>query len=159
MFIRKTRKLLCFALCIAFVIASFTTVFAETDSSEIEYLEDGSYFETIIEEDNPSMSLFSTTKTKSSSKTVYYKNSNNTTLWYVKVNGKFTYNGSTSSCTSSQVTAAAPASTWSVTNKKASKSGSTAKASATGVKKVNGITTQTVPRTVTLTCSKNGNLS
>lgn len=48
---------------------------------------------------------------------------------------------------------------WSVGNKKASKSGNTAKASATGVRYTNGHAVQSITRTVTLTCSATGNFS
>ena len=44
-------------------------------------------------------------------------------------------------------------------NKKASKSGNTAKASATGVRYTNGHAVQSITRTVTLTCSATGNFS
>lgn len=119
---------------------------------------------TVIEEipsyTNPGISLYSTAaKTKTGSKTVYYKNANNETLWYVKVTATFSYNGSTSTCKSASVTANSNNSSWKVSNKKSSYSGNHGTASATGKKYLFGIVTSTINRSVTLTCLPNGTLS
>ena len=70
------------------------------------------------------------------------------------VTGKFTYNGSTSKCTSASATAASNSSSWKITDKSSSRSGNEAKASATAQRK--GVDYH---RTVTLSCSKTGKLS
>lgn len=118
---------------------------------------------TVIEEIpvsiNPGISLYSTAQTKTGSKTVYYKNADNETLWYVKVTATFSYNGSTSTCKSASVTAGSNNSYWKVSNKKSSYSGNHGTASATGKKYLFGIVTSTINRSVTLTCSPNGTLS
>lgn len=101
----------------------------------------------------------SSTKTKTASKTVEYQNGEGTTLWYVKVTGTFIYNGSTSSCSKSSVSAASYNSSWTISNKSSYKSGNTAYASATGIKKFMSVTIQTITRNVSLSCSKNGTLS
>lgn len=118
---------------------------------------------TVIEE-NPvsAISLYSTTsttKTKTGSKTVYYKDANNKTLWYVKVTATFSYNNKTSTCTSASVTAASYNSYWKVSNKSSSHSGNHGTASATGKKYLAGIVISTINKSVTLTCSKDGALS
>lgn len=126
---------------------------------DTEYLEDGSFFETIITYSNTSP-LAKASSTASGSKTVNYKNSSGTILWYVKVNGTFTYKkGSSSTCTSASVTAASNNSLWKVGNKSSSKSGSTAKATATGTHYRGSTPINSVTKTVSLTCSKNGVLS
>ncbi|MDR0519773.1 MAG: hypothetical protein LBG82_06960 [Clostridiales Family XIII bacterium] len=126
--------------------------------TNVVYQNDGSYFVTTIAE-TKSPALRASTTTKTSSKITTYYGSSGNTLWYVKVTGTFSYNGSTSSCTASTVTAAAPASNWSISSTSASKSGNQATASATA-NRYNGLTVvQTVSRTVTLTCSSNGTLS
>ena len=140
------------------------SVFAQTDvaPSTIEYLDDGSYFETIIEDIDPiehNISVLATSKTVTKSKTTHYKNADGDTMWYVKVTGTFTYNGSTSKCTSSSVTAASQNSNWKVSNKSSSYTGSKAKASATGKKYFQGTVIQTINKTVTLTCSPSGTFS
>lgn len=96
----------------------------ETDSTqtETEYLPDGSYFITVIETDDTSVSLFSTTTTKS--KTSTYHDANGNARWYVKVTGTFTYGNGTSKCTSSSVSAKSyDTSAWRISSKSASKSG------------------------------------
>jgi hypothetical protein len=142
------------------VLAMSSPAFADSgENLTTEYLPDGSYYETIIETSSPSFSLFATSSTKSGSKTVNYKNSSGTVLWYVKVSGSFTYNGSTSSCTSSTVTAASQSSYWTISGKSASKSGNVATASATAKRYSGSIVVQTVNETIHLTCSANGTLS
>lgn len=75
-------------------------------------------------------------------------------MWSISVTGTFSYNGSSCTCTKATVSTTKPSSMWSLSNKKASKSGNKAIASVTG--HAPGVT---VTRTVTLTCSPSGNLS
>ena len=154
------RKIVGIITCLVLIMASSVTAFADTKTvSAIEYMEDGSYIETVIEENSPGIMLFASAKTKSGSKTAKHKNSSGTTLWEVKVTGVFSYNGSSSKCTSSKADASAPHASWSIRDKDESKSGSTARGEATAVKKVNGIVTNTMTKNVSLTCSRNGTLS
>lgn len=71
--------------------------------TETVRLENGDYLETVIV-DVPTISsgisTFSTTKTVTKTKTTSYKNANGSTLWSVSIRASFTYNGSTSRCTS-----------------------------------------------------------
>lgn len=134
--------------------------FAGTNKEvQIEYLPDGSYIETVIEDGPLATTLFAESNVITKSKTSKYMSSSGTTLWYVKVTGTFKYDGTSSRCTDATVTAAAPGVYWHIQSKSASKSGSTAKATATAKKVVGGVTTKTVTRTVKLTCSKNGTFS
>lgn len=110
----------------------------------------------IYEETPSSLNVFSSTQTKSGSKTVRYENASGTTLWYVKVTASFTYNGSSSTCTSASVTADSHSSNWSVSNKSSWKSGDTGYASATGHLHSGGEIVQTISRTVSLKCSNTG---
>lgn len=129
-------------------------------TTEIESLPNGDIIETIIELDTPSeVSIFSTSKTTSGSKTTRYKSSSGTVLWSVKVYGTFTFNGSSAKCTSSKVTATAPAKSWYISSSSAAKSKNSATAKATAKKKTGTATTETITRSVTLTCSKSGKLS
>lgn len=138
-------------------LAQSTTV-----KSDIEYLDDGSYFETIIEDETPSstpniLSAAKTTATKS--KTTYYKNSSGQVMWYVKVTGTFKYGDGTSICTKATVTAASKGDTWRISNKTSKSYSNKAQASATGKQYANGIVIKTISKTVTLTCSSTGKFS
>ena len=150
-----TALIMIFALSVP-VIADETT--GETvESVTVEYLEDGSYYETVVTVDDTvgdDSGIMSTAKTKTGSKKASYKSKSGDVLWYVKVTGKFTYNGSTSKCTSASATAASNSSSWKITDKSSSRSGNEAKASATAQRK--GVDYH---RTVTLSCSKTGKLS
>lgn len=149
-----------FIICIIILsLAIFPDIKA---SAEVVYSfnEDLIYCTTVIEEIPISTySSYSTSKTKTGSKTVYYKDANGNTLWYVKVTATFSYNGNTSIYKSASVTAVSCNSNWKVSNKSSSYSGNHGTASATGKKYLAGVVTSTINKSVTLTCSKNGTLS
>lgn len=136
----------------------------------IEKCEDGSFFETVIVDESERPDCYnlcsnnlaiiaSSEKTQTKSKITSYKNSEGKVMWYVKVTGTFTYNGTSSRCTNSSITAASNNKLWKVTNKSASKSGNKASATATGTHYQNGIAIQKLVKTVTLTCSPSGRFS
>lgn len=126
------------------------------ESSSIEWLDDGSYYLTVIE-DVPSEGIVPfAAKTVTKSKTAYYKNSKGVTLWQVKVTGTFTYGNGTAKCTKATPSAVAKATTWRVSNISSSKSGNKATATATGKQYVNGRLTKSSTKSVTLTCSSTG---
>jgi hypothetical protein len=155
------RVVLIVSLISALVLLSATSIFAaEQDTVVTEYFPDGSYLEVTVEEQSSPFSLFAATSTKSGSKTATYKNSAGDSLWSVKVSGTFSYNGSTSSCTSSSVIATVYSSYWSIVSKSASKSGNNATATATAKQYSSlGIAIATATYTVNLTCSASGTLS
>ena len=96
---------------------------------------------------------------KEGSKTIYCKNSAGKTMWSLTVKGTFTYNGSTSSCTSASASTSITDATWKITNKSSSKSGNTAKATATAICYLNGNPINSATKTVSLKCSASGKLS
>ena len=145
---------------IAFFILIFSisfSAYAATPTQQIEYLPDGSYIVTEIISEPSDFSLFSTTQTKS--KTSTYYNSAKVKVWSVTVKGTFSYGNGTSSCLSASCSTTSYNASWSVGNKTASKSGNTAKASATGVYYSQGHAVESVTRIVTLTCSATGKFS
>lgn len=150
-----TALIMIFALAVPVMADEIT---GETvESVTMEYLEDGSYYETVItvdDNENGDSGIMSTTKTKTGSKKASYKNKSGDVLWYVKVTGKFTYNGSTSKCTSASATAASNSSSWKIIDKSSSKSGNKAIGKATAKEQSTSLT-----RAVTLSCSKTGKLS
>lgn len=160
------RKILT-ALLILTVIFSISdaniTAKAATNTSnqtDITLLENGDYLETTISDSTtflPKISLLSTNKSITKTKTVKYKNKNGTLLWYVAIKATFTYNGTTSKCTSRTPSAAAPASTWSIKSLSSSKSGNSA--TATAVATQTGIISQDYTKSVTISCNKNGVVS
>ena len=154
------KKLIMILTCLLlFTICSPVYGAEQIESSEIEYLDDGSYFETVITtESNSGMTTLSS-KSVTKTKTSYYKNSNGTILWYVKVTGTFTYGNGSSKCTSSSVTAESKSEAWKITSKSASKSGNKATAKATAKRYYGGSVAETKNKTVTLTCSPSGNFS
>ena len=118
----------------------------------IEYLTDGSYYETTITtNDFHSYSLIRTASlTRSANKTTTYTSSSGAKLWSVTVTGNFSYiKGKSSKCTSSSVSATAYS----------SKSGNTAIATATGTEYLQGKPIISRTKKVSLTCDVNGNLS
>lgn len=154
------KKLIMILTCLLlFTICSPVYGAEQIESSEIEYLDDGSYFETVITtESNSGMTTLSN-KSVTKTKTSYYTNSNGTILWYVKVTGTFTYGNGSSKCTSSSVTAESKSGAWKITSKSASKSGNKATAKATAKRYYGGSVAETKNKTVTLTCSPSGNFS
>lgn len=131
--------------------ASATEVKTETT---IEYLDNGDYIETTI----TYYETDSRAATKSGSKTSTYKSDSGTALWSVTVNGTFTYNGTTSSCTSVSRSASASASGWSIKSSSCTKSGNCASATATATYK-KGLVSYDKSLTVNLYCSPYGILS
>lgn len=148
-------------LCIVAMLFTMqsTYVFAESPIITKEDLGNGYYTLTVIEDISSPISLLASDSTATKSKTTYFKNSNDETLWYVKVTGTFTYNGTTSKCTASTPSAKSYDSAWKISDINGSKSGNTATASAVGTLYQLGAVIQTVPKTVTLTCSSTGKFS
>lgn len=156
------KKIICCFLslicCISFSLSAIHATEAKNNSdSYIEYLDNGDYLMiTLIQES--SLVSSRAPKTTSGSKKVSYMH-DNTVLWTVTVSGKFSYTGSTSTCTSASVSTTCPSSSWKIVNKSSSKSGNTAIAKATGKKYLSGVCIQTVDRIVKLSCSSSGKLS
>lgn len=153
-----------FAFLLTFIMALSTTCVAfagempapsNTYPVEYEYFDDGSYIVTTITEE-PSVSFARATSTKTASKTATYKSSSGASLWSVTITGTFSYNGSSAKCTAASVSTNIYNNAWKISNKSASKSGSTAIATATGKQYKNGSILSQIEKTVKLTCSKNG---
>ncbi len=126
----------------------------DSDTSEIIMLADGDYIVvTLI----PAVSRATQVKGK---EYVYYNNSADVAEWVMTLTGTFTYDGRTSSCTSSRCTVTIyDDSGWELVSKSATKSGNTAYAEATFAKKLLGVTISRPTYEITLTCDKDGNMS
>ena len=121
---------------------------------EVTYYPDGSYTTTEVIQAGSRASGGTT-----GSKVKKHYNSNGSLMWKVTLTGSFTYTGSSATCTSSSISTTVYDSTWSTGSKSASKSGSTAKGSATMNRKVNGTTVTSTTANLSLTCSADGKLS
>ncbi len=154
------KKFIFLSILFIFLFSSILNVSASTVNSdntvvEIEYLEDGSYFETIVQ----TQSLAKTTS-KIGTKTLNYKSSSGETLWSITVYATFTYlNGVSCSCTNVSGSSVSYNSTWKVTSAATSKSANKASASATGKHYSGSTLVESISKTVTLTCDTYGNLS
>lgn len=149
-------------LCISFLTFSHSILNVsafETNPTRIytkEKLENGYYLETII----TNYCTQAKSSIKSGTKTATYRDTNGKALWSITVNGKFTYNGKSATCTSSTYSKANYSTSWKLSNAKASKNGATASASITAkLYHQNGSILKTIDKTVKLTCSPNGSLS
>lgn len=68
-----TKHILAAVICVAFALNLIQPVQAQESIAEIEYLSDGSYYLTEIQEDSvPSIGLLAATKTKTASRTTKY---------------------------------------------------------------------------------------
>ena len=152
-------------LSLALIILSILSLFAFQSNAveiyegtivDIEYLDDGSYIVTYLDDgitylpgDAPNATVVTKSKTKK------FYNSEGATMWYVRVVGTFRYNGTTSTCTEVSHAASAPGSTWSIISASSSKSGNHATATATA-RHTLGNSYSDYTRSVTLTCSPTG---
>lgn len=153
-----TKKIISILTAICLFIALPCTTFASNsiitvdESSEITYLDDGSYYVTTITE-----SLARSTKSGSRSTTYY--SSSDVALWKVTIKGTFSYDGTSATCTSASHTVTIYDSAWYTYSQNSYESSNKAIAEVTMKQKMLGITITTRNVTLTITCDKNGNLS
>lgn len=158
----KSKRLFSCLLTIAllFSLCGFTCFAAPGSTNEqnhvqIETFDDGSYIvdELIIHEPE-GLSTLASYKTKSATRTYTYYNAANKKAWTFSLTGTFKYNGSTSSATAASVSSETFVIGWKCDSKSASKSGATAKGTATFKNIV-----QTKNISIGLKCSANGTIS
>jgi hypothetical protein len=125
-----------------------------SESKSIIELDDGSYIEIRVEE-----TAVRATNTKNGSKTYSYYDSNDNLEWTAKLSASFTYNGTTSSCTSGSCAVTIYESNWYEYSNTTTRSGSTATTALVMGRKFLGVTVSKPEYTITLTCDKDGNLS
>lgn len=139
------------------MILSLLPVQAFAADSTVTYDDDGGYTVITIEEDQ--YSLTRATNTKSGSIKYEHFATTGDLQWKAVMHATFTYDGSTSSCTSvNSLTVKVYDDIWSLDSKSYSNSGNTATGNVTmAIKLLVG--SGKVPITLTLSCDKNGNLS
>lgn len=141
-------------LILLFAVLPVRVEAVQVVETEIEYLPDGGYIETVLLE-----SAVRASGTKTGTKTKRYVDSDGNEEWVIQLQGTFSYNGTSATCTSAICNVTVSANNWYVVSKSASKSGAKASADVTMGMKVLGITVSKSSYQLTLTCDKNGNLS
>lgn len=138
------------------------SVCAESNSTIVlettEYFEDGSYSITVLTVNNET-AVSKEISTKTGSKTTVFYNADNEKMVTVKLTASFSYTGSSATCTSVTPSYTIHDSHWRVTNSTGTKSVNKAIGEFTAKRYVLGIPTQTVDKTLTITCSNTGVLS
>ena len=157
------KKLTCILISLTLLFSLNTTVQAAysapepefTSSTNAEDLGDGYYGVTSI--DKSGISAYSSGNRTGS---IYYdiKDSSGNIEARFKLTGNFTYSSTSVTCTSATYSTVINDKSWSFKDISVSKSGATATATFTAVRKVLGITVKSIPKTITLSCDKNGNL-
>lgn len=149
------KRFICSLLVVMLVLCSIPICGNAAEcEQEIIRFEDGSYavVETITSGARASGGI-------SGSRPYTYYDSTGIAQWKVALNGSFTYNGSSATCTSASCSVTIYNSEWYTISKNASKSGNTANGSFSIGRKVLGVTVETKDVTLKLSCDKNGNLS
>ena len=155
------KKVLIILVSLTFLLSIKMDAFANNLESskqvEVEKLDNGDYIETFMESEDSKLITMSAAKTITKTKTAQYKNSSGEVLWSVSIKGTFTYDGKTSKCTSCSHSTTAPSKYWSIKSCTSTKSGN--KATATVVALQKGLATNTVTKTITISCSPKGVVS
>lgn len=127
----------------------------EASETTVEYFEDGSYVVTTITE----YGRGARSSTTPGSKTAHYYDGKNEEQWAATINGDFSYDGYSATCTNAYTAYAIYNSAWKLKSASAERSGNQAIGYFVFKKYVLGIPVQTIERTVVLTCSPTGALS
>lgn len=154
---KKIKKIiLSFTVAILFMTQPLQVMAESNNTFQVtrEYLDDGSFFEILIESNENQRSSI-----KNASKTFTFKNADGESLWYAKVTANFYYDGTTSSCTSSSASGGSYVSEWKILSKSSSRTGNVASATVTAGAYMGGLYVDSLTVKVLLSCDKNGNLS
>ena len=155
----------CILVCCLMLSSTLITAYADSFSNNghvisetTDILDDGTIITITVVEENDLLTRATTTKT--GTKTYTAKKSNGDVLFTFSVKGTFSVNsGVSATCTSSQVSHSITDDSWSCKDSSSSKSGNTAKGTATFIKKILFVTTDTKDVSISLKCDKNGKLS
>lgn len=146
------KKIYCILFSLTIMLSLGTVSLIDTTAAgETEY-----YVEEKIEILN--ITETRATSTKVAKKTSTVKNKNGESLWYVTVEGTFTYTGSSSTCTKSVVSAGIYNTSWKIYSKSSSKSGNKASATATADLYAGGSYIDSMTEVVSLYCGSTGSV-
>lgn len=150
---RKQIISLLLAFLLVFSSIPINVTAAQTNSNRIDF-EDGCYVIVTIEDISTRA-----TNTRSGNKYLTYYDGSDNVEWEAKLSASFTYDGTSSTCTSASCTVTIYENAWYEYSKSTSRSGNTATTQLTMGQKFLGITIAKREYTITLTCDKDGNLS
>lgn len=161
------RRTITLLFCIIFLVGSITFTpisvqATDTDTySNIEVLDNGYYYETIIEDKEMPITVGTraTTQYVTKTKTTQLKDSNGSVLWSVSIQATFSYDGTTSKCISCTPSATAYASSWSIKSVTSNKSGNSATATAIATHTLIFGISQDTTKSVTIKCNAAGVVS
>ncbi len=150
------KRFICYFLFVVMIFALFPLEVCAISDDTVNtiYLDDGAYIIVTIYENGSRAS-----GTKSGTARYDYYASDGDKEWTATLNGTFTYNGTSATCTSSSCSVSISNSAWYLISKSASKSGNTATASVNMGRKILGVTTDKEYIDLSLSCDANGNLS
>lgn len=148
------KKLVSLFLCIL-IIFSFHVNALASENNSIYYLDDGSYIVTTITETSVSRS----SNTKTGSKKMEHYSTNDELLWDATIIGTFTYNGTSATCSFSNIDYNIFNSNWKITSATATKNSNKAIGNITAKRYLLGVSIESIDRAITLTCSATGVLS
>lgn len=151
-------------LCITIIFSFQSTVHAvniTNSDSEIIIIDGINYYiSTVITEqaaNSPAPKVADYTS-KTATKTVYIHDENQNVLWYLSITGTFSYNGTSSICTSCSHQAVSLASQWSIKSSSSNKGGNAANAIATAIYHPPIGIVQECSKSVTISCSPTGEI-
>ena len=146
----------CLLAALSITISS-TPALAQDNNTSITYFDDGSYLvTTLIPEDEPVISPYALTYNVNKTGITKYYNDDGKLMWYLKVMGNFTYNGTTAKCNSADVEAKSYNSCWKLLHLSSSRSGATAYASCVSEFYMGSTRIRSFSNTISLTCHPDG---
>lgn len=139
------------------ITLSSTPALAQDSNTKTTYFEDGSYMvTTLISEDASGCSPYVLTQTENKTGITRYYNESGELVWYLKVKGNFTFNGTTAKCNSADVEAKSYADCWKITNLSAARSGAKAYASCVAKFYKGSTLIRSFNKTTSITCLPDG---
>lgn len=151
------KQIAAYVLALAMMLSTAPMVHAQGAESTTDSNSDIIICVTTIEEvPNTAPMTRASYSTKTLKKTTTYMNKNKVALWYVSLTATFQYNGTNAGCLSASVSAGSYNSDWKVSDKRTSVSGATATAYATGKHYSGSTLIETVTKSVSLHCTKDG---
>lgn len=139
------------------ITVSSTPALAQDNNTSITYFDDGSYLvTTLISTDDPVISPYALTYTENKTGITKYFNDSGKLMWYLKVIGNFTYNGTTAKCNRAEVEAKSYSSCWKLSHLTSSRNGATAYASCVSEFYMGSTRIRGFSNTLSLTCHPDG---
>lgn len=154
------KRIFTLALALVLLVGMLPFGAQAADTAEsIVYLEDGSYMVVVLKTEDGGQSNARATETVVATRTYSYYNSSDELLWEASLTASFAFNGFTSVCGLSSVSATSYHSSWYKISATASHVGHTATANVTMGYKLLGIKLNEMDCTITISCDANGNIT